>query len=372
MSLKFPKNLARTHKSQVSSTAKTSCDGEDAGLTYNSVSCNNLKIDTHSNSSLKVRRLKTRKERNQIRCKQRQCKQRHMCHPCQQHISKDVGEKAQMHHMHRKEKPFVPQIQSIITEGRLTSTKGLFSHEIRSAKIDRILRERTKRNGQDEENTEKLMMPITPLVPPIGPVSDQDCSLNVEHEQENPPPHLKSSKDKFDQWRAAKQSEDGTRVQGHSIGQFFNQDISTLDGAPVLRVPFGIDPPVDLYSQNLFQSKDSGLQKKDFFNLTRIPQLWKAETGLNMNSFQTFDIRKQKPQETSARESNIWPHSSVVLNEREKHVPFSFSAAYLTEGFKYEPFFRCPHPSNTQSKSECVSMSRYLNLSTPFYSPHFL
>ncbi|XP_062847935.1 uncharacterized protein LOC134310310 [Trichomycterus rosablanca] len=102
----------------------------------------------------KVKRLKTIKERNQIRGQssyrsnhihqhsKRACKEKcYKGHECQcSHSFTSKKEKPLA-------KPFCPQKPSIITEGRLTSIRGLFSHEVRSVDIERLVKEKERQKG---------------------------------------------------------------------------------------------------------------------------------------------------------------------------------------------------------------------------------
>lgn len=160
-----------------------------------------MNTDLHCNASHKVRRLKTRKERNQVRGQDR-----NQSHTYDQNSRKEGGEKAQCRHIYplscsRKEstfaKPLIPQKPSIITEGRLTSIRGLFSHEVRSIDIERLVSDQIKKDKQKKEQRKPAMMHITsPLSPPVTlPESDQDCTLDEVQEQENnTPPHVKRKK----------------------------------------------------------------------------------------------------------------------------------------------------------------------------------
>lgn len=182
----FTKSLPKTSNEQHSSKAKSSCHTESSSL----------KTDVLCNSAHKVRRLKTRKERNQFRGQEKNRSQ-----PCPQQSRKEVGYEAQHHHIHpmsgsRKErpfaKPFIPQKPSIITEGRLTSIKGLFSKEVRSMDIERLVSEQIKQDNQKKEQRKRSMVHIRSQLPPLVPDSDQDCILNdVPEPENNSPPQVK-------------------------------------------------------------------------------------------------------------------------------------------------------------------------------------
>ncbi|XP_016357169.1 uncharacterized protein LOC107700146 [Sinocyclocheilus anshuiensis] len=188
-------NLPKTSSDRHSSTAKSSCHTANAAHTSKPVCSSSMRTDVHCNSSHKVRHLKTRKERNQIRGLER-----NRYHPGSQHSRREGGEKA--HHplaCSRKErafaKPFIPQKPSIITKGRLTSNRGLFSHEIRSIDIERLVSEQIKRDEQRKEQRNQSMMHITSLLPPSVPDSVPDCTLDeVQEPENNTPPQVKRKK----------------------------------------------------------------------------------------------------------------------------------------------------------------------------------
>ncbi|KAG1947805.1 hypothetical protein F2P79_012646 [Pimephales promelas] len=198
------KSFPHKHSFQKTSN-KSSCHSANAVHNCKPSCSSSMITDVHCNSSHKVRRLKTRKERNQIRGQER-----NRSHAYNQHSRKDGGKKAQCHHIHplscsRKEstffaKPLIPRKPSIITEGRLTAIRGLFSHEVRSIDIERLVSDQIKKDKQKNEQRKQSMTHITsPLSPPVTlPNSDQDCALDLQEplqEQENNmPPHVKRKK----------------------------------------------------------------------------------------------------------------------------------------------------------------------------------
>lgn len=114
--------------------------------------CSNNKTEEHYNAPQKTKRLKTIKQRNQIReqsnnrynqshqhC-ERGSKNKGPCRECQD------CQCSRLLNLSSKEKPvakpFPSQKPSIITEGRLTSIRGLFSHEVRSVDIERLVKEK--------------------------------------------------------------------------------------------------------------------------------------------------------------------------------------------------------------------------------------
>lgn len=166
-------------------------------------------------------------------------------------------------------------------------------------------------------------------------------------------------------------SQDCFRAQHHPSRHLFNQSQTfTQHAVPILRAPTWLDHPVNSYSQQ--QSMSAGESSKSVhLDLSRISQQYTEETDLNFNSYHFHESRKQKPQEPPF-EGSRWSDQQQVQDERERWAPFSFSASYLSEGFQYEPFFRCPHPSNTQRRSDWLGMTQCPRSNTPFYPPLYL
>ncbi|XP_027003639.2 uncharacterized protein LOC113643538 [Tachysurus fulvidraco] len=110
----------------------------------------------------KTKRLKTIKQRNQIRRQnstrsnqhhqhcERRSKDKRPCSECQ--------DCSCLHKLSIKEKPFAKpfptQKPSIITEGRLTSIRGLFSHEVRSVDIERLVKEKKHQKHTEKHETQ--------------------------------------------------------------------------------------------------------------------------------------------------------------------------------------------------------------------------
>ncbi|XP_016319540.1 uncharacterized protein LOC107671177 [Sinocyclocheilus anshuiensis] len=154
-----------------------------------------------------------------------------------------------------------------------------------------------------------------------------------------------SHTDMFDQWRAAGLSQDCIRAQQHHSRRLFNQEQTfTQHAVPILRSPTWVDHPVNSNSQQQPLSRVESLKNVDL-DLSRISQQWREDKGLDLNSYHIYESRKQKPQ-ASFGGSRFWSHQQQVQDEKERWAPLSFSASYLSEGFQYKPFFRCPHPSN--------------------------
>ncbi|KAK2903189.1 hypothetical protein Q8A67_007902 [Cirrhinus molitorella] len=179
----------------------------------------------------------------------------------------------------------------------------------------------------------------------------------------------------FDQWRAARLSQDNFRAQHHHSRQLFNQEHTfTQHPVPVLRSPTWVDHPVNSYSQQQSLSREESWTNVDL-DLSRISQQWKGDNHLDFNSHHLNQSRKQKPQEACFGGYRFWSNQQNVQEERERWAPFSFSASYLSEGFQYKPFFRCPHPSNVQHRSDNLGMTHCPRTNTPdrvFYPALYL
>lgn len=163
-------------------------------------------------------------------------------------------------------------------------------------------------------------------------------------------------------------SPDFFRAPHHPSRDLFTQSQAfTQHAAPVLRAPTWIDLPVNSYSQQHSLSTGESLKSVFDLDLSRISQQCTEETDLNF----IYATRKQKPQEPSFGGSRLWSHQQQV-QERERSAPFPFSPSYLSEGFQYEPFFRCPHPYNTQRRSDHLGMTHCPRSITPFHPPLYL
>lgn len=140
-------NMFNSHKK-----AKVkSCNTGISAPCHSSV-CSNNKTEERFSEPQKTKRLKTIKQRNQIRGQS--SNRSNQSHQHCERRSKDKGpcsecQDCQCSHslnFSRKEKPvakpFPSQKPSIITEGRLTSIRGLFSHEVRSVDIERLVKEK--------------------------------------------------------------------------------------------------------------------------------------------------------------------------------------------------------------------------------------
>ncbi|XP_065101303.2 proline-rich protein 19 [Paramisgurnus dabryanus] len=186
--------LSLPHKHNVLKTSVNQGKGKPKSgpTTSTNAKCDAVTYSKVRTSSQKVKRFKTRKERNQIRGLER-----NGSHACPQHSRKVGSEKSQHHGFHqshsvvssRKEKtfakPFVTQKPSIITAGRLTSIRGLFSHEIRSLDIERLVSDELKNEKQRKDHRKQVTSPLPPHPPDPVPESDQDCALDeVQEPQE--------------------------------------------------------------------------------------------------------------------------------------------------------------------------------------------
>lgn len=172
----------------------------------------------------------------------------------------------------------------------------------------------------------------------------------------------------FGQWRAAELSQDCFRAQNNPSRDLFNQSQTfTQHAAPILRAPTWLDHPVNSYSQQRSLSTGESL-KSVHLDRSRISQQCTEETDLNF----IYESRKQETHKPSFGGSRFWSHQQQVQDERERWAPLPFSASYLSEGFQYEPFVRCPHPYNTQHRSDRLGMTHCPRSVTPFYPPLYL
>lgn len=178
----------------------------------------------------------------------------------------------------------------------------------------------------------------------------------------------------FHQWRAARFSQDCLRAKHHRSRQLFNQEQNfTQHDVPILKSPTRVDHPEDSYSQQQSLCRGESLKNIDL-DLSRISQQWREDKDLDFNSYHIYESRKQKPQ-ASFGGFRFWSHQKQVQDESERWAPSSFSASYLSEGFQYKPFFRYPHPSNTQHRSDCLGMTHWPRTNTPdrvFYPSLYL
>ncbi|CAG6014917.1 unnamed protein product [Menidia menidia] len=126
----------------------------------------------------KIKRLKTRKERSQLRAdwKETSKTKSHIRHICR-HISTDVASLQTCCHWNSKKNASISSAvpaahePSIITDSRLIGHHGLFNHEVKSIDIERLLSEKSKcdQTGQQvkdkNENTSNLSLTSQILAP---------------------------------------------------------------------------------------------------------------------------------------------------------------------------------------------------------------
>ncbi|KAF7227053.1 proline-rich protein 19 [Nothobranchius furzeri] len=119
----------------------------------------------NANEQLKVKRLKTRKERSQMRGDWKETsrtKSHHHCH-CKSWKENAFLQNFCHNGVHQTSRrsttisSVVPAAQepSVITESRLTGPHRLFNHEVKSIDIERLLSERSKHEKKEEQVTEE-------------------------------------------------------------------------------------------------------------------------------------------------------------------------------------------------------------------------
>lgn len=148
--------------------------------------CKHLIHCSKTHGHLKMKRLKSHRERNQMRGygkKASKSKSHH--HHCHGQTSKDTAHFHNCCHSHcpsRRDAPFpyvVPAAQepSIITDSRLIGHQGLFNHEVKSIDIERLLSEQRKleKSGQEvqEKNNAASRPSSTSHIP--SPFCTNDC-----------------------------------------------------------------------------------------------------------------------------------------------------------------------------------------------------
>lgn len=221
-SMTLPRKRNVSKSSSNPATCKAQSSAHTAGV--NAVCHSSMKTFAQCNSSPhKVKRLKTRKERNQSRGQER-----NRSHTCPQHNRKVGSEKAQHHGCHsvvssRKEKsfakPFLPRKPSIITEGRLTSIRGLFSHEIRSIDIERVVSEQLKKEKQRKDPRNRSVMHVASPLPP-HPHSMHDSDQDYIHDEvQEPEKTMRDSRKELGKPRKPLQTYKEVTVLKESSGQ---------------------------------------------------------------------------------------------------------------------------------------------------------
>ncbi|TDH11599.1 hypothetical protein EPR50_G00062340 [Perca flavescens] len=146
---------------QLKTTEKTHCSVNSL-----TVDCKCLNHDSMTDGQHKMKRLKSRKERSQMRGGKKEAstsKSHH--HHCRRQSSKDMAHfQNGCHCPSRKDAPFpniIPAAQepSIITDSRLIGHHGLFNHEVKSIDIERLLSEQRKRGTQVQEKNNATSHP---------------------------------------------------------------------------------------------------------------------------------------------------------------------------------------------------------------------
>ncbi|XP_074509269.1 proline-rich protein 19 [Sebastes fasciatus] len=130
----------------------------------------------------KMKRLRSRKERSQMRGGGKEASKTisHHHHHCRHQSSKDMTHVQNCcHYPSRRDTPFpnvIPAAQepSIITDSRLIGHHGLFNHEVKSIDIERLLSEQRKveKSGQQDKNNGTSHPSSTSHIP--SPLSTND------------------------------------------------------------------------------------------------------------------------------------------------------------------------------------------------------
>ncbi|KAI5620455.1 hypothetical protein C0J50_19922 [Silurus asotus] len=153
-----------------------SCNSGLSAPSHTSV-CSKNKTDEHFSAPQKTKRLKTIKQRNHIRA-QSNIRSKQSLPQCKKgSIDKQPGSESQDCQCIRLltfskkvkpgAKPFPLQKPSIITEGRLTSIRGLFSHEVRSVDIERLVKKRKQEGKATASNSSSLSGVIPHSTPAV-------------------------------------------------------------------------------------------------------------------------------------------------------------------------------------------------------------
>lgn len=155
------------------------------------------KAEEHCSPPQKVKRLRTRKERDQIRGPN--ISSFYRSHKPSRRISEEDSQCCDGYKLHcshpfkhtRKGKavavPFLSQKPSVITEGRLTSIRGLFSHEVRSVDIERLVKEQ-RRQSQGENNEGKPSTSNSPCLPSPSPLISASGKYDMKEGQKSKRP----------------------------------------------------------------------------------------------------------------------------------------------------------------------------------------
>ncbi|XP_076847360.1 proline-rich protein 19 [Brachyhypopomus gauderio] len=148
--------------------------------------------------SQKVKRLKTRKERNQIRghdtnnSYQKHQQKQGSKEKAQNYNFQDYPSGHLVKHFQKERaalKPIPPQQLSLITEGRLTSIRGLFSHQVRSVDIERLVKNQKKRHRSKEHKSGQDTLNDSPSLPSHSPLifksKSSECGRCIEEQQKS-------------------------------------------------------------------------------------------------------------------------------------------------------------------------------------------
>lgn len=137
---------------------------------------------------VKMKRLKSHRERNQMRgCGEKGSKSKSHHHHCRRQTSKEEAHyhkccHSSCHCLSRRDAPFPnvvasAQEPSIITDSRLIGHQGLFNHEVKSIDIERLLSEQRKLEKRGHEMQEKNNAVSHPSLKHriVSPVCTNDC-----------------------------------------------------------------------------------------------------------------------------------------------------------------------------------------------------
>lgn len=147
--------------------------------------------------------------------------------------------------------------------------------------------------------------------------------------------------------RTARLSQDCFRAQHYPQTTLFQQD----QAFPQIANPTWADPYYEPSSQQLLEDLPRRDESMKNVGLDLYHQ-WEEQTDPTFHLCPEYQNRKQKAQETFLGESSFWTNQLQFQDVRERWAPPSFSASFPSEGFRYKPFYRFPHPSNSQDRSD--------------------
>ncbi|KAA8591703.1 hypothetical protein FQN60_017077, partial [Etheostoma spectabile] len=164
---------------QLKTTEKKHCS---VNRLLQTADCTRLNHDSMTDGQHKMKRLRSRKERSQMRGGKKEASTSHY-HHCPRQINKDMAHfqnscHSSCHCPSRRDAPFpniIPAAQepSIITDSRLIGHHGLFNHEVKSIDIERLLSEQRKRGTQLKEKNNTASHPSSTSNIP-SPLSSND------------------------------------------------------------------------------------------------------------------------------------------------------------------------------------------------------